>query len=221
MSTIHDTTLRGVLILGLLLPTLPLCAQSDPIESWLQALERELKAMKMENQRLRQDLGIDGRAGLTAVKPAGREPVLSIGGLVQAQGEFGEKGDSRGSANDRFRLRRVRLAATGKFLEDFDFKVEGEYVGSSATLTDGFINWNHFAWANVKIGQFKTPFGFEFMQADPKLYTIERTLGSDRLTLNRQVGVMVNGDFADKRLSYAASIVNGNGMNTTTNDNEL
>ncbi len=190
------------------------------LEARLQALEETVHALQKENADLRRDLGVSGTSGMIVVKPSGKEPVLAINGLVQAQAEFGDKGDSRGNANDRFRLRRVRLGASGRFLEEFDFKVEGEYVGSSVTLTDGFLNWSHFDWANIKAGQFKTPFGYEFLASDPKLYTIERTLGSDRLTLNRQIGVQASGNFFEKRLSYAAGVFNGNGANVTTNDND-
>jgi len=197
-----------------------LSAAAEPsLDQRLQTLEQRLDRLQKENDSLRRELGIDGKAGLVDVKPAGKEPVLTVNGLVQVQGDFGDKGDSRGNANDRIRLRRVRLGAAGRFLEEFDFKVEGEYVGASTTLTDAFINWNHFTWANVKAGQFKSPYSYEFLAADPKLYTIERTLGSDRLTLNRQVGVQLAGDFFEKQLSYATGVFNGNGLNTTTNDN--
>lgn len=210
------------MLAGLLLPLQSvsvLAAETLTTDERLQALEQRLDKLQKENDTLRRELGADGKAGLVDVKPAGKEPVLTVNGLVQVQGDFGDKGDSRGNANDRIRLRRVRLGAAGRFLEEFDFKVEGEYVGTSTTLTDAYINWNHFVWANVKAGQFKSPYGYEFLASDPKLYTIERTLGSDRLTLNRQVGVQVAGDFFEKQLSYAAGVFNGNGLNTTTNDN--
>lgn len=196
-------------------------AQSS-IENRLQALEETVQTLRKENEQLRRDLGAGGTAGMSVVRPAGKEPVLALGGLVQTQADFGDKGDSRGAANgyDRFRLRRVRLGASGRFLEEFDFKVEGEYVGSGVVLTDGFLNWNKFGWANIKAGQFKTPFGYEFLASDPKLYTIERTLGGDRLTLSRQVGVQAAGDFLEKRLSYAAGAFNGTGQNVTSNDND-
>lgn len=192
------------------------------VEDRLAALEQTVQALQKENAALRRDLGVNGTAGLALVRPAGKEPVFALNGIVQTQAEFGDKGDSRGATNgyDRFRLRRVRLGVSGRFLEEFDFKVEGEYVGSGVTLTDGFLNWNKFNWANLKAGQFKTPFGYEFLASDPKLYTIERTLGSDRLTLNRQVGVQAAGDFFEKRLSYAAGVFNGTGQNVTTNDND-
>jgi phosphate-selective porin len=87
-------------------------------------------------------------------------------------------------------------------------------------MTDGFINWNRFAGANVRAGQFKTPFGFEQLYGDPRLLTIERSLANDRLTLNRQIGVQLGGDLLDKRLSYAVGTFNGNGVNTNANDND-
>lgn len=217
-NTTHRLTCQ--LALGLALTAVPAALAQTSLEDRLAALEQTVQSLQKENETLRRDLGVSGTAGLAVLRPAGKEPVLTLNGLVQAQADLGDKGDSRGNAYDRFRLRRVRLGVSGRFLEDFDFKVEGEYVGSGVTLTDGFINWNKFTWANVKVGQFKTPYGYEFLASDPKLFTIERTLGSDRLTLNRQVGVQLAGDFIDKRLSYAAGVFNGTGANATTNDND-
>lgn len=203
---------------GVFVSAVRAAAQSS-VEDRLLVLEDQIRALQKENSQLRRDLGVAGTAGLVSVRPAGKEPVLALNGLVQTQAEFGDKGDSRGSAHDRFRVRRVRLGASGRFLEEFDFKVEGEYVGSGVTMTDGFLNWNKFAWANVKVGQFKTPYGYEFLASDPKLFTIERTLGSDRLTLNRQVGVQAAGALLEKKLTYAAGVFNGSGANKTSNDN--
>jgi phosphate-selective porin len=112
-------------------------------------------------------------------------------------------------------------------LEHFDFKLEldltgtlGEQTGLRAQLTDGYVNYNQFDWANIRVGQFKTPFGFEQLYADPRLYTIERSLPNDRLTVGRQIGAMVTGDVLEKRLFYSAGVFNGNGINTTANDND-
>jgi phosphate-selective porin OprO and OprP len=165
---------------------------------------------------------------LGTVKPAGKEPTLTIGGLLQVQADFGDRGDTRfGTDNDRFYLRRARINATGKFLEEFDFRLEGEFAGTLANtsglraqLTDGFINWNRYPEANIRIGQFKTPFGFEQLFSDPRLITIERSLVNDRLTLSRQLGMQVGGDLFEKRMSYAAGVFNGNGANNNFNDDD-
>ncbi len=168
------------------------------------------------------------QADAGTVKAAGSEPTLTFGGLIQAQFEGGDRGDSRwANGNDRFLLRRARLNGTGRFLEHFDFRVELDLAGTlsnttglRAQLTDGYINWNQFSAANIKVGQFKTPFGFEQLYADPRLITMERSLVNDRLTLNRQLGAQVAGDFLDKRLTYAVGEFNGNGVNNNFNDNE-
>jgi phosphate-selective porin OprO/OprP len=153
---------------------------------------------------------------------------LTLGGLIQGQFEDGDRGDSRfpATGTDRFLLRRARLYATGTFAEGFDYRLEFDLAGSlSATtglraqLTDGYVNWNHYAFANVRAGQFKTPFGFEQLYPDPRLITAERSLVNDRLTLNRQLGVQVGGNFLDQRLTYAVGTFNGNGANNNSNDN--
>jgi len=175
-------------------------------------------------------IGLPALAGaqtLGEVKPAGREPSLAIGGLLQVQFDGGDKGDSRFANDfDRFYLRRARLNASGRFLEEFDFRLEMDLAGSlsnttglRAQMTDGYITWNRYPEANVRVGQFKTPFGFEQLYGDPRLLTIERTLVNDRLTLNRQLGAQVGGDFFEKRLGYAIGSFNGNGVNNNFNDN--
>jgi phosphate-selective porin OprO and OprP len=165
---------------------------------------------------------------LGTVKPAGKEPVLTVGGLLQMQADFADRGDARFTDDhDRFYLRRARLNAAGRFLEEFDFRLELDLAGGlsntsglRAQMTDGYINWNRFPAANVRAGQFKTPFGFEQLYADPRLTTIERSLVNDRLTLNRQIGVQVGGDLVEKNLSYAIGVFNGSGANDNFNDND-
>ena len=198
-------------------------------EERLSRLETELSALRQENQQLRKELGaLDERESGPEVKPAGRVQSLAIGGLLQAQADFLDKGDRRfASENDRFYLRRARISLTGKFKEDFDFRVEADFAGTlgestsmRAQLTDAFVNWTHFDFASVRVGQFKSPFGYEQLVSDPKLLTIERSLANDRLTLGRQIGAQVFGDFFEKRLSYSTGVFNGTGVNTSGNDND-
>lgn len=163
-----------------------------------------------------------------AAKPAEREPVLTLGGLLQVQADVGDRGDSRfTSDNDRFYLRRARLNASGRFLEEFDFRLELDLAGSlsntsslRAQMTDGYIHWNRYPVANVRAGQFKSPFGFEQLYGDPRLITIERSLVNDRLTASRQIGAQVGGDLLEKRLSYAVGAFNGNSVNNNFNDDD-
>lgn len=158
------------------------------------------------------------------LKPAGKESRLTIGGLVQAQGEFGDQGDSRFTKNDRFLLRRARINVQGGFLEEFDFRVELDLGGTGSALraqmTDGYVQWNASKTFAVRFGQFKTPFGFEQLVSDPVLFTIERALANDRLTISRQLGLQLSANTVDKRVTATAGLFNGNGVNNGLNDNE-
>ncbi len=211
----------------LLLAATPLFAQ-ESVEVRLQKLEQEVADLKRENEQLRRDLGLEVVARQSDVKMGGRAENLLIGGLVQVQGETGDRVDTRFStSNGRVFLRRARFNMAGRFIEEFNFRAELELAGSladssgfRAQLTDAYVNWNRFDSANVRVGQFKTPYGFEQLYADPRLYTAERSLVSDRLTAGRQVGVQLGGEWLYERINYAIGVFNGNGTNLNFNDND-
>ncbi len=173
------------------------------------------------------------------VLPRGPEINLTLGGFIQVNFEDGDVSAFEGrfgqtALKDRFRLRRARINLTGDFAENFDFKIEGDFeqsdgLSSSRTAfeaTDIFVNWHQFPEAQVKIGQWKAPFGLEQLTPDTTLYIIERSLPTGALTPERQIGVQLWGKpFAHiwpeqkDLLTYYGGIFNGNGRNTTNNDN--
>ena len=203
-----------------------LAAQTD-IESRLKALEDQVAELKAENEKLRRDLGLEVTQRQTSVKSNGNTASLQFGGLLQAQAESGTPVDARfPDDHPRVYLRRARLNASGRFLDAFNFRTELELAGSlgaasalRAQMTDAYITWTQYDLANIRAGQFKSPFGFEQLYLDPRLYTIERTLVNDRLTLGRQIGVQLSGATSTDRFNYAIGAFNGNGTNVTTNDN--
>jgi phosphate-selective porin len=154
---------------------------------------------------------------------------LEDGEVSAFEGRFGQT-----ALKDRFRLRRARINLTGDFAENFDFKVEGEFENSDGISsnrtdfsgTDIFVNYHQFAEANVKVGQWKAPFGLEQLTPDPTLIIIERSLPTGAITPERQVGAQLWGKpFANiwpaqkDLLTYYAGIFNGNGRNVSVNDN--
>src|SRR5436309_878080 len=173
------------------------------------------------------------------VQQRGPELKLVLGGFVQMNFEDGDVSAFEGrfgqtALKDRFRLRRARINLTGDFVEQFDFKVEGDFENSDGLnsnrtafeATDIFINWHQFPWAQIKMGQWKAPFGLEQITPDTTLYTIERTLPTGAITPERQIGVQLWGKplatiwpGQSDLLTYYAGIFNGNGRNITNNDN--
>ena len=175
------------------------------------------------------------------VTPGASEIKLVLGGFLQGQFEAGDvnaydgrfPGTITTKVKDRFRMRRARITLSGDFAEQFDFKLEGEFkqadgiTGRTAfSTTDAWVNWHRFPEAQIKLGQFKAPFGLEQVTSDTKLYTIERSQVTEALTPERQIGLQLWGKpFANvwpeqkDVLTYWAGVFNGNGRNTTTNDN--
>lgn len=237
---------RPTLLVLSLLALAPVVRAAEPtveerlqrIESALARLESrlnetvtadELAPTLKEYSDLTHKLGWDGKSPLTFAKPGASENKLTVGGFIHAQYEAGDAPDSRYTGiNDRFLLRRTRLNLAGSFAEDVSFKLEADFgnnsiatkTGLSGQLTDAYVNWSGKPWLGLRLGQFKTPFGYEQLAADTKILTIERSLPNDRLTLGRQVGFMAFGDLVEKRLSYSVGTYNGTGTNLSSNDNK-
>jgi phosphate-selective porin OprO and OprP len=169
----------------------------------------------------------------------GPEIKLVLGGVIQANFEDGDVSAFEGrfglnALKDRFRLRRAKINITGEFAENFDFKIEGNFqysdgISSNRTAFAGndiFVNWHQFPEAQIKVGQWKAPFGLEQLTPDEKLFTIERSLPTGAITPERQIGVQLWGKpftnlwpEQNDLVTYYAGIFNGNGRNSTINDN--
>jgi phosphate-selective porin len=216
--------LLAVACLGLGLAHAQTASNPDTLDERLNLLERQLRDLAAENQALRHELGVTN----VYVKPTGPVQELKIGGIIQAQAEFGDQGDARWASDyDRFYVRRARIKAVGRFLEDFDFKVEldlagalGESTSLRAQLTDGWVNWNHYDFARLKAGQFFPVFGYEKRQDPASLQSIEFSLAGDRLLPERQLGAQWWGDTLEKRIGWALGLFNGMNANNNFNDND-
>ncbi len=254
----------AVLVVGALLPCASSFAQTDAdrirkLEEAVRQLQQENVHLKREVNELKGTppattaVGTNWLADAMSpgkrspfVLPLGKELKLKLGGFIQGQGEFGDPGSFEGNfsdnvigttrvpVNDRFRLRRARINVSGEFLEDFDFKLEGEFQqadGLSGGRTgfsgsDLFLNWHRFPEAQLKFGQWKAPFGLEQTTSDTALLTAERSLVTSALTPDRQVGAAIWGkplaNVGSKNLAdlidYSFGIYNGNGRNTIVND---
>src|SRR2546430_2549372 len=136
----------------------------------------------------------------------GPEIKLTLGGFIQANFESGDVSAFEGrfgqtALRDRFRLRRARINLTGEFTEQFDFKMEGDFENSDGlnsnrtafSATDIFVNWHQYPWAQIKVGQWKAPFGLEQITPDTQLFVIERGLPTGALTPERQIGIQLWG----------------------------
>ncbi|HTS89216.1 MAG TPA: porin [Gemmatimonadales bacterium] len=143
-------------------------------------------------------------------------PVVRLSGYLQARETWQENAGLTGSIN------RARLAASGVVATDFSWKLQGEFrtgnVGNgkaSVSLVDAYIRWSH-RQLGLQVGQFKTPFTWEYMTALPDLETADRATAVDSLAPKRDIGVMGDYRFAGVARVYAG-VFNGEGTNVTFN----
>src|SRR5437899_11296171 len=168
-------------------------------------LEREVSNLKKQSEpgaagKTKTEVTYDGKTYVEKsvaveekppifVVPRASEFKLVLGGYLQMNLEDGDVSAFEGrfgqtALKDRFRLRRARINLTGDFAENFDFKIEGDFEQNDGTSgnrtdfsgTDIWLNWHQFPAAQIKVGQYKAPFGLEQLTPDTALFIIERSL---------------------------------------------
>jgi phosphate-selective porin OprO/OprP len=152
--------------------------------------------------------------GVTLQDPRGRWGVRLMG---RAQLDYRGYPGSEGALADTFSVRRARLGAQATLYRDYTVQVEGEFAGSSATLTNGFLELGWFQPnARIRMGQFKPQFGLEQTLLDLQSDFQERALTQNLLDgngLNYDRGIMVHGQ-PWAPMYYAVTVSNGTGVNT-------
>lgn len=146
-----------------------------------------------------------------------------------------------GDNANTFNIRMARLSVTGRIMGEFEYKLQGQVNGNTATLgsspriVDAFVEWQRYGAMKVKVGQFKRPFTFEnpmhpidqgfmgYSQNVSRLAGFDDRAG-EQASNGRDIGVQLQGDLfpaADGHawLHYQVGVFNGQGINTKDVDN--
>lgn len=144
--------------------------------------------------------------------------------------------------SNSFNIRMIRLVVSGRILNDFEWRIQGQIngntsrLGDSPRLVDCSLEWQKYKQLRIKAGQFKRPFTFEnpmnpidqgFMsygQSTMKLSGFSDRTGESSSN-GRDIGVQVSGDLlSDSKgravLHYAVGVFNGQGINMKDVDNK-
>lgn len=133
-----------------------------------------------------------------------------------------------GDSKPSFRVRRAKTEFAGWFWKpEFKYELQLSWAGPEAggstdtPLEDLQLTWDASKKETfqISIGQFKVPFGRQEMSTSIGLQFVDRSLLSFEFTRGRDVGVMVWGRVAQKKLEYRAGVFNGNAASRTNNDN--
>ncbi|MDR2414437.1 MAG: OprO/OprP family phosphate-selective porin [Odoribacteraceae bacterium] len=162
----------------------------------------------------------------------------SISGLVNLRYHYDnstyypDNSPSITTKSNSFDVRRARLDFRGGF-SSFNYRLQVEFAKSPKIL-DAYVTWKATPHLNVQAGQYKIPFSLENPYGPASLETIDNSLVITYLVNysdvsgvsanGRDIGLSVHGGFLPREggyniLNYHAGIFNGNGINTSDNNN--
>ena len=140
-----------------------------------------------------------------------------------------------GKNSNTFSIRLIRLTMTGRILNDFESKLQGQLNGNSSTfgesprIVDMSLEWLKHKEFKVKIGQFKRPFSFENpmnpidIGFNSQAQSIQKLAGfndrtGEQSSSGRDIGIQVSGDLLPNSegrtlLHYEVGVFNGQGIN--------
>jgi len=134
---------------------------------------------------------------------------LKLGGRIQNDwAYFCEDGDIERAIGETFddgtEFRRARIYFEGAIYDNIEFKVQYDFAGGDADFKDVFLGFEDVpVVGNVRVGQFKEPFGLEELTSSNYITFLERSL-ANTFAPSRNTGVMVHDTLLDERMTWAA-----------------
>lgn len=194
------------------------------LDQRLRILERRLELQQEEQVTKAKEAAVvtvnDKGASL---KSANGDYEVKIRGLIQGDGRFFLDGVPAGN-NDTFLLRTARPTIEGSLGKWVGYRFTPEFAGDSASIVDAYVDLRLDPAYTLRVGKFTSPVGLERLQSSSALSDVERALPSE-LAPNRDIGIQLQGEIAEGRVSYAIGVFNGtvDGRDavTTNPDNEF
>lgn len=156
---------------------------------------------------------------------------LTVRGRMQVQGfaVVPLEGSSVARTNG-FVIRRSRIQIRATLPYQLDFNLQLAFANQDMeadapnVLRDAFAQWSRFNNVSLRVGQTKVPFDVQRVVSSSALQFVDRTLVTQELNLDRDVGVIAYSDDLfgwGGRLRYALGIFGGDGRNRLATNNGL
>jgi phosphate-selective porin OprO and OprP len=152
-----------------------------------------------------QNLGRLKGVGLWAGTPD-RAFTLRIGGFTHLDSRNAFTA-AQGSENNLFG-RRIRLTLDGVIFKDFEYRFMWDQLIDPLFPYDFHFDWRPIHEFNIRVGGFKTPFGFERRARAYALWFTERAFPT-AIAPNRSIGIFFYGQTQDGFFSYDVTVGSG------------
>jgi phosphate-selective porin OprO/OprP len=186
------------------IPATQLPEAVDPLDARFAALEKELKDLKTSLEKPK-----------PATTPAVVYPTVKVTGFFQADaGWFRQDGASTsalGDIQDDRGFRRARLAAVGKVAENVSYQLEMDFAfNGRPSIMDVWLDVAKVpVFGNVRIGQWRQPFGLDELTSVKELTLLERPLMFGMAPF-RQIGIGFHDTSCDQNTTWAGSVFGTN-----------
>jgi hypothetical protein len=135
-------------------------------------------------------------------------PTPTIGLLAQVTGRVY---DNRILTVTDMDVRLVRLSLSGGIGSECTYRFQGD-IQSSYKMLDLILSYAVTPDLRLDVGQFKAPYGNEWLVDDDHIPFVNRSLIAQNMNPLRQRGAALRLSLLDRRLQLAGGIFNGNGQ---------
>jgi phosphate-selective porin OprO and OprP len=206
--------LRSLIVPAILaLVPIPPATADDPanvedLDQRVRILERKAEIAEEDAAKKAKDAPIvsAGKEGFS-LKSADGSWQLKLRGYLQFDGRSFTDDDQKPGV-DTFVLRRVRPIFEGTVGRIFDFRIMPDFGQGTSVLFDAYLDARFSPKATLRAGKFKPPVGLERLQSATDILFVERGLPTN-LVPNRDLGVQLQGEFAQGALTYSLGVFNG------------
>lgn len=168
-----------------------------------------------------------------SIKSADGNFEYKLRGLAHVDYRHFDGSSPASSVYDGFLARRIRPTFEGTVHGKYGFRFTPEFAESGdgsaisgvaqnkSRVVDAYLDIRHNPEASIRIGKFKPFVGLERLQSGSDIKFIERSYVSNNILPNRDLGISLYGDVAEKKISYALGVFNGvkdGGENFTSQD---
>lgn len=148
---------------------------------------------------------------------------VKLGGRIQYDVMFINQDDSLSTnfeAENGTEFRRARLYTSGTVYKTVKYKFQIDFAGNSVVIKDAYLRFTKIPFVgNITVGNFKEPRGFEMISSSNFITMMERSL-ANQFDNDRNVGIMLNNSFLNKRFSVYAGYFFPSGNNAKYSGNK-
>lgn len=166
-----------------------------------------------------QDTKVDASKGGVTISSGANS--LTIGARMQFRWTFDDREND--AAQSQFDVPRMRMTFSGgafrpwlRYAFQFEFSRTG---GENASkIKDALIEIRPTGSSmRISVGQFKAPFGLQQLTSSGRLQFVDRAITDAKFNPSREMGAMLSGSVATRKIGYDVGVFNGSGESVRQN----